>query len=54
MITRLGDKDIGDECQDRGLPDSSLSDEKDGEWYFLLVRRTLDDPLLKRIYVAGK
>ena len=30
VTTLVGDKDIGDEFQDRGLPHSSLSDEKDG------------------------
>ena len=47
-------KDIGDEFQDRGLPHSSLSNEKDGVWCFRVVRRTLDDPLLERLYVTGK
>ncbi len=54
VITPVGVKDIGDEFQDRGLPDSSLSNEKDGVWCFRVVRRSLDDPLLERLYVAGK
>ena len=54
VIAPVGDKDIGNEFQDRGLPGTSLSNEKDGVWCFRLIRRTLDDPLLDRLYVTGK
>ena len=53
VITLVCNKDISDEFQDRGLPDSSLSNEKHGAWCFRFVRRTLDDPLLEKLYVAG-
>ena len=53
-ITPVGDKDIGNQFQDRGLPGTSLSHEKDGVWCFRLIRRTLDDPLLERLCVTGK
>ena len=45
VITPVGDKHIGNEFQDRGLPGTSLSNEKDRVWCFRLIRRTLDDPL---------
>ena len=37
VITPVGDKDIGNEFQDRGLPSTSLSKEKDRVWCFHLI-----------------
>ena len=54
VIDAFAVKDIGDEFRDRRLPDSRLSNEKDGVWCFRVVRRTLDDSLLERLYVTGK
>ena len=33
MINVIADKDIGDEFQNRGLSNTSLSNKKDGVWH---------------------
>jgi hypothetical protein len=45
-ISIVADEDIGEEFQDCGFADTSLSNQKDGITCFNLVLRCLDDPLL--------
>ena len=54
VIDVVAVKDIGDEFHDRGLPDANLANKEDSVWCSGLSRRTLDDPHLERLYVAGK
>jgi len=51
VINVVASKDIGDEFQDRGFSDTSLSNKKNSVWRF---RPVLDNPVLKRLGVAGK
>ena len=48
----IASKDISDEFQDRGLPNTSLSNKKDGVWPIRPVFRCFDDPLLERLHVT--
>jgi len=50
----VADEDIGEEFQERGFADTSLSNQKDGVRCLNLVLRCLDDPTLERIYVTRK
>jgi len=50
----VADKDIGEEFQDCGFADTSLSNQKDGVVCLNLVLRCLDDPLFERLYVTRK
>jgi len=50
----VADEDIGEEFQERGFADTSLSNQKDGVRCLNLVLRWLDGPLLERIYVTRK
>jgi hypothetical protein len=52
LIDAVSSEDVGDEFQDRGLPGTSLSHEKDGVRYLRLVLGSLDGSLLERLYVA--
>ena len=52
VINIVGEENIGEEFQDRGFADTSLSNQKDGIIRLNLVLRCLDDPLLERLYVA--
>jgi len=54
VIDVVASKDIGDEFQQGGLSDASLSNKKDGVWRFCLVLRCLDDSPLKRLYITSK
>ena len=51
-INSVADKDIGEEFQECGFADTTLSNQKDGIWCLNLIRRRLNDPLLERLYVA--
>ena len=54
MINSIAEKDIGDEFQDRGLSNTSLSNKKDGVWHTRPVFRCFDDPLPERLHVTRK
>ena len=54
MINVITGKDIGDEFQDRGLSNTSLSNKKDGVWHIRPVFRRFDDPLLERLHVTRR
>jgi len=54
MINIVSGKDIGDEFQDGGFSDTSLSNKKDGVGRSRLILRYLDGPLLEGLNVAGK
>jgi len=51
-INIIADKDIGEEFQERGFADTSLSNQKDGVVRLNFVLRSHDDPLLERLYVT--
>ena len=51
-ISIVTDEDIGEEFQDCGFADTSLSNQKDSVIRFNLVLRRPDDPLLERLYVT--
>ena len=52
MIDIVAKKDIGNEPQERRLPDADPPNQKDGVWCVCLVLRRLDNPMLKKIYAA--
>ena len=52
VINIVANEDIGEEFQDCGFADTSLSNENDAVRCSNLVLRCLDDPLLKRLYVT--
>ena len=54
VINSVADKDIGEEFQECGFADTSLSNQKNRVIRLNLVLRRLDDPLLERLYIARK
>ena len=54
VINVVASKDIGDEFQQGGLSDASLSNQKEGVWPLRPVLRCLNDPPLNGIYVASQ
>jgi hypothetical protein len=55
VINVVANKYIGDEFQERGLSDASLSKKQDGVSHVVrFVVGGLDDPLLERLYVTRK
>ena len=54
VISVISCKDIGDELQERRLPNTSPSNEKDGVWPIRAVFGCFDDPLLERLYVTRR
>jgi len=54
MINAVAGKNIGDEFQDGGFSDTSLSNKKDGVGRSRLILRYIDGPLLKGLDVARK
>ena len=53
-INIIGDENIGEEFQECGFADTSLSNQKNRVIRLNLVLRRLDDPLPERLYVARK
>jgi hypothetical protein len=51
VIDVFASNDIGNEFQDRGLSNASLSNKKDSD---CLILCNLDVPFLERLYVARK
>ena len=54
VINDIAGKDIGDEFQERGFSNTSLSNEKDGVWPIRPVFRCFNDPPPERLYVTRK